>query len=178
MELFYKYRLTLISFAFSILILNGCTERKKKEETPEINEVFSEVDLQAIKDRGKLIAITGYSSTSYFIYRGQPMGYEYELLENYASNLGVDLEILIAPDLNSMFEMLKRGEGDMIAYNLTVTKDRADKVSFATHHNEVRQVLVQRKPENWREMPIHKTERELLRNPLELEGKTVYVQRK
>ena len=32
------------------------------------------VDLQQIKDNGELVVLTLYSSTSYFIYRGQDMG--------------------------------------------------------------------------------------------------------
>ena len=37
------------------------------------------VDLQQIKDNGELVVLTLYSSTSYFIYRGQDMGFQYEL---------------------------------------------------------------------------------------------------
>ena len=34
------------------------------------------VDLQQIKDNGELVVLTLYSSTSYFIYRGQDMGFQ------------------------------------------------------------------------------------------------------
>ena len=33
---------------------------------------------------GVLRAVTGYDANSYFIYRGQPMGFEYELLSSPA----------------------------------------------------------------------------------------------
>ena len=42
------------------------------------------VDLQQIKDNGELVVLTLYSSTSYFIYRGQDMGFQYELGEQFA----------------------------------------------------------------------------------------------
>ena len=51
------------------------------------------VDLQQIKDNGELVVLTLYSSTSYFIYRGQEMGFQYELGEQFAKSLGVKLKI-------------------------------------------------------------------------------------
>ena len=58
------------------------------------------VDLQEIQQRGELRAITVYSATSYFIYRGKPMGYEYELLERLADHLDLELKIVIAKDID------------------------------------------------------------------------------
>lgn len=136
-----------------------------------------ELDLEGIRKRGRLIAMVDNSSTSYFIYRGQPMGYEYELLSLLADDLGVDLEIMITSDISEAFQKLNQGEGDIIAHNLTVTKERQALIDFTLHHNEVKQVLVQRKPKNWRKMKIHQTEKKLIRNPLELAGKTVVVRK-
>ena len=74
-----------------------------------------------------------------------------------------------------MMDMLNSGEGDIIAFNLTVTKARSERVRFTEYHNISRQVLVQRRPQNWRRMRLHEIEKFLLRNQIELEGKTVYV---
>jgi membrane-bound lytic murein transglycosylase F len=49
------------------------------------------------------------------------------------------------------------------------------KYAFTVHHHTSRQVLVQRKPDNWRKMMRHQIERDLIRNAIDLEGKTVYV---
>ena len=135
------------------------------------------LDLDEIKNRGRLIAIVDNSSTSYFIYKGQPMGYEYELLNLLAEDLEVDLEIVITSDLEEAFEKLNKGEGDIIAHNLTVTKERQEFLDFTLHHNEVKQVLVQRKPKNWRDLKLHQIEEKLIRNPLDLGGKKVLVRK-
>ncbi|RME00389.1 MAG: lytic transglycosylase F, partial [Calditrichaeota bacterium] len=135
------------------------------------------IDLPQILQRGKLIALTRYNANSYFIYRGQPMGYEYELLTLFAQHLGVDLEIKVPAKWDTLFNLLYRGEGDIIAANLTVTKERARKVKFAHAHTTTRQVLVQRKPQNWRQMKLHQIEKHLIRNPIQLIGKKVYVRR-
>ena len=136
-----------------------------------------EIDLEQIKERGKLIAITGYSANSYFIYKGQPMGYEFELLSRLAIELNLELEIELAKSMDTIFDELNAGRGDIIAHNLTVTKTRQEFVNFAFHHNEVKQVLVQRKPEDWRKMKLHEIDRKLLLSPIDLIGKTVHVRK-
>lgn len=152
------------------LLINSCSDLDKKEEEKVVHFDFKE-----IKMRGKLIALTGYNAYSYFIYRGQPMGFEYELVRQLADHLNVDLEIKVVKDIKKMVKMLNEGKGDLIAFNLTVTKQRKETLAFTKHHNTTKQVLVQRRPENWRQMRIHEIEEELIRSPLDLEGKTVYV---
>jgi len=41
-------------------------------------------DLAAIRERGTLVVLAPYNSTTYFIYQGEPLGYEYELLQTFA----------------------------------------------------------------------------------------------
>jgi membrane-bound lytic murein transglycosylase F len=133
------------------------------------------VDLEQIRKRGKLVALTGYSYTGYFIYKGTPMGYEYELLQMLAKHLDVKLEIVLVKNFDDMFDMLENGEGDIIAHNLTVNKIREEKVAFTIHHNTTRQVLVQKKPANHKKMRHDQLEKALVRDPLDLLGKEVYV---
>lgn len=135
------------------------------------------VDLQHIRERGKLVAITSYSSTSYFLYRGKPMGYEYELLRNLSEYLGLDLEVKVARNMDKIIDMLLRGEGDLISYGMAVTRERLEKMAFTDHHTLTHQALVQRKPTEWRNMMRHEIEEALIRDPLELIGKTVHVRR-
>ena len=135
------------------------------------------LDLAEIKARGKLVALTGYSNTSYFIYKGTPMGFEYDLLKELANHLGVQLEIVVVEDLNEVFNMLNNGEGDIIAHNLTITKERDEKVDFTYPVNLTRQVLVQNKPQGWDKMRANIIEKKLIRNPISLIDKEVYVRR-
>ncbi len=134
-----------------------------------------ERDLDDIQQEGILRAITVYSETSYFLYRGQPMGFEYELLQRLADHLEVALEIIPAEDLDQLINMLNRGEGDLIAYGLTVTQPRQQYVDFSNYLYLTKQVLVQRKPDNWRRKKLHEIEKELVSDPIELIGDTVAV---
>ena len=70
---------------------------------------------------------------------------------------------------------MNAGEGDILAYNLTVTKERKKRIAFTNYLNLQRQVLIQRKPEDWRQMKLHEIEAELIRNLVDLIGKEVYV---
>lgn len=134
-----------------------------------------EKDLSAILDIGELVLITENSSTSYYLYRGQPMGYDYELIKKFADDMGLDLKVKVMSDLNEMIENLQQGEGDIIAGNLTITSDRRELMHFSEPLMETRQVLVQKKPDDWRKMRRRELESSLVRSPLELAGKTVYV---
>jgi len=146
-----------------VVFLSGCQSRKKQGDLPGIIE------------KGRLVAITSYSPISYFIYHGEPMGYEYELLKMFSDHLGLKLEIKLARDLEEMIRMLEKGEGDLIAYGLTITTERRKQLSFTHPMNVTRQVLVQRKPDNWRQMKLHNIEKQLIRSPFELSGKTIHV---
>ncbi|MFP4620350.1 MAG: transporter substrate-binding domain-containing protein [Bacteroidales bacterium] len=131
--------------------------------------------LEKIKQEGKLTAITDYNSTNYFIYRGKPMGFQYELLKKFASHLNVELEIKVNKELEESFQLMEEGQSDILAFNLTVTEARKKRIDFAVPYTQTRQVLVQRKPENWQQMSDREIERHLIRNQLELNNKVIYV---
>jgi membrane-bound lytic murein transglycosylase F len=134
--------------------------------------------LRNILERDTLLALTDYNSTNYFIYRGEPMGYQYEMLQQFADHLGVKLKLVITNDMNRAFGLLNNGEVDVIAMGLTITSERKKLVDFAIPQIQTKQVLVQRKPDNWRRMRTwDEIEEALIRNPLELAGKLVHVQK-
>jgi len=169
METIRLFKLFLFLFFLAFTFSCGSNDRRRNTSR-EVN------DLPGILELGKLRAITDYNSTNYFIYRGQPMGYQYELLQDLARHLDVELEIVVSKNLEETFNCLRMGDCDLIAYNLTVTGDRKKQFSFTVPHSQTRQVLVQRKPEGWEKMSSQARERDLIRNPIELGGKEVYVQ--
>ncbi|MDF9800617.1 membrane-bound lytic murein transglycosylase F [Catalinimonas alkaloidigena] len=171
---------TRLLLTFLFLFVFSCSEEKSGQDHYEHQAKALEpveFDLDQIRERGSLVAILNNSSTGYFIYRGQPMGYEYELLTRLASELGLRLQIKLTSDIDEAVQMLNEGEGDIIAFNMAVTSGRQEQVAFTEHHNEVKQVLVQRKPENWLAMKRHEIDDILIRNPLDIDGKTIHVQR-
>lgn len=134
-------------------------------------------DWEEIKSSGKLIALVDNSTTSYFIYRGQPLGFEYELLNWFAQENNLELEIALISDLDSVFQKLNNGKGDIIAANLTVTKQRQELVNYTEPHLSTRQVLIQKLPENYWQLTADKINSQLIKDPIELSNKNVWVRR-
>jgi len=160
-----------------LLLINiGCQSNSEINEEKEVSERFSR-DLQDIKESGKLKALTIYSGTTYFLYKGRPMGFEYELLKRMAKDLDVELEMVVAKDENNLIKLLQEGEGDIIAYGYTITKDRKRKINFTTPLYLSHQVLIQKKPENWRRMKLHEIKNQLVTNATELINDTISVKR-
>lgn len=153
-------RLLLYCLCFSLICLWACRSRS---HTPE--EVGNAHDLAQIKDSDELVVLTLYSSTSYFIYRGQAMGFQYELSEQFAKSLGVKLRIEVARNVPEMIQKLLNGEGDFIAYNLPITKEWKDSLIYCGEEVITHQVIVQRN--NGKTKP--------LKDVTELIGKDVYV---
>lgn len=175
LKLFFLTLLGLCLLACNQSDLSSSQSRKPKTELdgPIVNR-----DLKEIAAEGKLRAIMIYSSTSYFLYRGQAMGLEYELVKRLADHLGLELEIVLASNIDEVFDLLNRGEGDIIAYGLTITEARKELINFTDYLYTTHQALVQRKPANWRKLPRHKIAKSLVKDVIELIGDTVHLHRK
>lgn len=146
-----------------LCLLIGCllachSGSNHSEETGEEN------DLPQIIDRGELVVLTVNGSTSYFNYRGEPMGFQYELAQQFAASLGVKLKLKVVKNTEELVRQLLNGEGDLIAYNLPVTNALKDSVIYCGEANITHQVVVQRKG------------KDALKNVTQLVGKEVYVQ--
>ena len=104
------------------------------------------------------------------------MGFQYELLKSFSDHIGIDLEIVIENHLEHAFGMLKSGEADLLAIGLTVNSSRKKDILFTEPIDQTRQVLIQRKPSNWRSLTADEIDKRLIRNQLGLAKKSVYVQ--
>ena len=138
-------------------IVMGCNFQHKESK--------AEYDLEQIQDSGLLRVITLYGSTSYFQYRGQEMGFQYELANQFAEYLGVKLEVIAANNIADLVKMLLQGQGDLIAFPLPYTNEWKDSVVYCGEETITHQVLIQRN--RWRPAP--------LKDVTELIGKDVYV---
>lgn len=163
----------VLSLGLSLL---SCDPTKNKADSSTPNQNINDA-LEEVFERQKLIALVDNSTTSYFLYKGQPMGFEYELLSKFTEFLGVDLEIKMINDLDSVAPTINSRNADLIAANLTVTKERSELLQFSEPLLCTRQVLVQQLPDNYRTKAWHQVEKELLRNPIDLAAETVYVKR-
>jgi membrane-bound lytic murein transglycosylase F len=109
-----------------------------------ITEPTVELDLDEIKERGVLRVIMEYNSISYFIYKGQRLGFEYELIKKYADELGVKLELVMTKSSEDPYNLLNEGKGDIIANALIENSKLKQQVSLTNAYRTMEQVIVQR----------------------------------
>lgn len=92
-------------------------------------------DWAEIKERGQLVVLAPYNSTSYFLCRGEPLGYEYELLGEFAKEHGVDRK--------SFYALPNGGDGDIVAARLIPTEEDKANISFTRELYRTEPALVQ-----------------------------------
>jgi membrane-bound lytic murein transglycosylase F len=97
--------------------------------------------LEQIWDAGKIVMVTDNNAHCYYMYRGRPAGFEYELAAAFARHLVVDLEV-VTPGWDEMFDYLKSGKGDFIAASLTRLPQREKQVDFSDAYLEIRQHVI------------------------------------
>ncbi len=131
----YYVKITVF-FIFLLIIISSC----KRNEPSKIKHR----DLPEITSDTTLTALTLSGSASYFIYKGEEMGYEYELIKNFAESRNLKLEIKIAENVNRLSEMLQAGEGDVIAYNIPLTNEKKKEIIYCGQEFINEQILVQR----------------------------------
>lgn len=163
-------------FIICLTLCSSCNfNSSKNNDNNENTETATVRDYKDIVEDGKLKALIAYSSTSYFLYRGRPMGYEYELLQRLATHFDLELELIVAEDLNSLLKELSKGNVDLVAYGLAVTSERKKSVAFTDYLYLTNQVLVQRKPKNWRKLTLDNIKQNLIQDPIQLIDDTVSV---
>ncbi len=148
-----KYSALFLSLA---LFFSACSGIGKKSAKDTISQ-------ESVPDT--LHAATLYGPTSYFNYRGQEMGFDYENLKQFAQDEGMVLDLKVAPSLKSLLNMVTSGEVDLAAYPIPQIEEYSDIVRHCGHREVTWQVLVQPQSE------------EPIKDVTELVGKTIYVEK-
>jgi membrane-bound lytic murein transglycosylase F len=124
-------------------------------------------DLDGMKQRGVLRLITRNNAANYYIWNGQLMGFEYELVRELAKRLDLELEIVVPPSNEDLLPWLREGRGDLVAASLPASPERAERerIAFSRTTHRVSAVVVSRADEP----PIA--------SPADLAGRTFAVRR-
>lgn len=81
-------------------------------------------DWDAIREEGVLRVITSNNPASYFLWRGELMGFDYDLIRHFAKQHGLRVRMVVRDSASEMFQALSEGAGDVIAASMTVTDER------------------------------------------------------
>lgn len=145
------------------------------------------LDKEGIISRGSLRVAVDNNSSSFYIYRGRRMGYEYELLLDLGKELGVEIEFVVASDIDEAFSKLEEGRVDLIAMNVHQNEEMESFVTFTEALGTMSSVLVGReKLTSWdslgldtvyvRKGAAYKSQLELLKDSLHLDFSILEVQ--
>lgn len=120
-------------------------DRRLPDEPADLGDVPEPIerDLPEIEKRGELTMLTMTNATSYFIYRGELLGFEFGLLWRFARDHDLALEVEVVDDRFELLRRLNSGDGDVIASQLTAPSRIAEHVAYTEPLYQSRPALVQ-----------------------------------
>lgn len=120
-------RLTKWALLFLVIMALGACRNKAIKGEGE-NGAFAKakhteggVNINRIVESGELIVATISGPDTYFDYQGRGMGLQYALAEDFAATLGVAVRVELANDSVQLVNLLKKGNVDVIVYQLPST---------------------------------------------------------
>ena len=120
--------------------------------------------LDEIRASGEVTVLTRNNANCYYIYREEPMGFEYDLAKAFAESLGVELKV-VTPTWEGLLEGLQTGKGDFVAASMSITPSRQEEVDFSEGYLDVQQHII-----------LHKNDGDTKKIE-DLAGRTVHVRR-
>ncbi len=148
----------ILCIVFLLFVFSACHKAKNDKDQPSV-----QIDLEQILKRDTLKVGIMYGPTSYFLYREEYMGFDYEMASHLATSLGVKLKITEAKSEIELEHLLQERKIDLAANNIIETKELKQLFSFVFPQEKSYQVLVQTINAN------------LLSDVTELADKKVYV---
>lgn len=129
----------------AILILSSACAAITGSSCSSSPDASSKASGDALPLPDTLRVATLYGPTSYFLYRDEPTGYDYTLVDSLARQKGMVLDLKVASSLTQAVNMLDSGKIDLIAYGVPVTAHYKQYALACGPQTETEQVLVQPK---------------------------------
>lgn len=116
--------------------------------------------IQHVIQSGTIRIGTLASPTNYYERNLEKSGFEYELAQQFAQSLHLDLHITTAVDIRQLWELLDQGKVDFLAAGIDITANRQQHARFAPAYNYIDQKLIykqgaQERPRNWAQVQGH-----------------------
>ncbi len=150
-----------------VILLAATFALKDGEQAPPPTETAR--DYADIAREGVLRATTEYNSVSFFLEGDTVTGFNYELLQAFARDHGLRVEIHPEMAFDKCLEGLAKGKFDLIANGILATSELKDSLLLTHPITLGRQVLVQRKPAPDGNDSLY------VKSLLDLARKTIYI---
>ena len=128
--------------------------------------LLSREDFDGIHQQQVLRVLTRNNPATYFLWRGELQGFEYELARHFAKRHKLRVEMVVPPNRHDLIPWLVEGRGDVVAASMTITPEReAQGVMFSRPYFTASEIVVARANES----------EEHLSKPEDLIGRTIVV---
>lgn len=153
------YILTLVLLCLLIVACNGNDGKDKKSSaTDSLPSIAVENKLP-----DTLVVGTIYSPASFFILKGDTLGYDYERICAFARDNNIAIKFHVASSMKELISLVENNKVHVAAYEIPMTAEYKEHVIHCGEQNITYQVLVQR------------ATKDTLTNVTQLIGKEVYV---
>lgn len=149
-----------IALIMSLFFLVSCQCKRSKHQSIDLDGMH--IELPDTLRVGML-----NSPTTYFDYRGTPMGYDYELMSKFSKFYGLQFKVIVGGTISEMIEWLDEGKIDIVASPVPVTVEFQERALLCGPRNVSSQVLIQKT-----DVPNDS----IIKDVTELVGKEVFVQ--
>ena len=152
----------ILKYIISIIVVSTVIILLFSRKNPE--EKFYPKDYQGIIESGVIKAVTEYNALSYYIFKGETYGFDYEVLSAFAKEKGIKLEMTPEMSFEKRIKGVIEGRYDMIALGTATTSQLKDSILFTNPFAIGKQILIQRNDEDNR-----------IDSPLGLAGKIIHI---
>lgn len=156
----FRYLVPVVAVLALIFFFRNCDKQEKPPGHPR--------DYAAIAKEGTLRVATEYNSISFFVDGDTISGFHYELIEAFARDMGLKIEIHPLMSFEERLEGLGEGRYDIIAYGILATSKLKDSLLLTSPIVLNKQVLVQRKEKE-------ENDSLYIRSQLDLARRTLHV---
>ncbi len=124
-------------------LLNELNQFLVSHHVTQSTQEFELRDWEQIKQQGHLRMLTLNNPASYFMWRGELMGFDYDLMRKFAADNDLHLAVIMKDSIPELLNALAQGEGDVIAASITRSQEREGKgVVFSNRYLKVSEQLV------------------------------------
>lgn len=156
----FRYLVPVVVVLALVFFFRNCDKQEKQPGHPR--------DYAAIAKEGTLRVATEYNSISFFVDGDTISGFHYELIEAFARDMGLKIEIHPLMSFEERLEGLSEGRYDVIAYGILATSELKDSLLLTSPIVLNKQVLVQRKEDE-------ENDSLYIRSQLDLARRTLHV---
>ena len=157
-----RQQISILLLIITMVLLATCSNKSEQNDAATKVESLPTITVQH-EFPDTLVVGTIYSPASFFILRGDTLGYDYERVRAFARENKMKVKFHVANSMKELISFVENNKVHVAAYEIPITAEYKEHVIHCGEQNVKYQVLVQR------------ATRDTLTNVTQLIGRDVYV---